>query len=211
MRRVPGSAVLVRGWGRVPGAAVAAKAAIRAEGGQMFSITLRDILRRHRGVDVGDFSYGSLLIPGRADSHTRIGRYVSVGPDVRRIGAAHPMDAPSMHPFWYNPALGMVSADADVVRSACTIDHDSWIGAKTTILPGCARIGIGAVVGAGSVVTRDVPDFAVVVGNPARVIRMRMSPAAIEQVLAARPWDHSPSEAREIVEELRQSTAGQFR
>ena len=174
----------------------------------MFSRTLRDILRRHRGVEVGDFSYGSLLIPGHADSLTRIGRYVSVGPNVRRIGAAHPMDAPSLHPFWYNPALGMVTADADVVRSACRIDHDCWIGANTTILPGCARIGIGAVVGAGSVVTHDVPDFAVVAGNPARVIRMRMSPTAVEQVLAARPWDHPPSVAKDIVERLRTQNAG---
>ena len=50
---------------------------------------------------------------------------------------------------------------------------DVWIGTRAIILPGCQRIGHGAIIGAGAVVTHDVPDYAIVGGNPANVIRMR--------------------------------------
>ena len=53
------------------------------------------------------------------------------------------------------------------------IAGDVWIGARVIVLPGCRRIGHGAVIGAGAVVTKDVPDWAIVVGNPAKVIRYR--------------------------------------
>ena len=56
------------------------------------------------------------------------------------------------------------------------IAGDVWIGARAIILPGCRRIGHGSVIGAGSVVTKDVPDWAVVGGNPAQVIRFRKEP-----------------------------------
>ena len=50
-----------------------------------------------------------------------------------------------------------------------------WIGARAIVLPGCKRIGAHSIIGAGAVVTRDVPDYAIVGGNPAKIIRMRKS------------------------------------
>ena len=49
----------------------------------------------------------------------------------------------------------------------------NWIGARAIILPGCKRIGAHSIIGAGAVVTKDVPDYAIVGGNPAKIIRMR--------------------------------------
>ena len=53
------------------------------------------------------------------------------------------------------------------------IGHDVWMGQQAIILPGCKKIGNGAIIGGGSIVTHDVPPYAIVVGNPARVIRYR--------------------------------------
>ncbi|MDO1480747.1 CatB-related O-acetyltransferase [Rhodococcus ruber] len=171
----------------------------KLEGGEFYSGTLRQILKDHYGVEVGPYTYGSLLTPGYADRHTRIGSYVSIGPNVRRFGAAHPLDALSMHPFWYNPRLGYVDESADVQRTSCEIQHDSWIGANVTILPGCRKIGVGAVIGAGSVVTSDVAPFTIVAGNPARAIGQRLTEEIRNRLLELYPWNSEPSEFQRIL------------
>lgn len=175
MRSSWGGRWLLRWYLRLPGRYRLLAMVVRSEGGEFTSLTLRSILRTHHGVEVGPHSYGSLLQPGLADAGLTIGAYVSIGPGVRRFGANHPIDEPLMHPYAYSSSLGFVGPGADVERTRCDIGDDAWIGAGTIILPGCRRIGRGAVVGAGSVVTRDVPDFAVVVGNPARHVRDRLT------------------------------------
>ena len=171
---------------------------VKAEGGQLTSLTLRTVLSELYGVRVGSHSYGSLLVPGSADAGTTIGNYVSIGPNVRRFGAAHPIHKSSMHPYWYNAKLGLVSASEDVERSSIQIGHECWIGANVTILPRVTFIGIGAVVGAGSVVTRNVGDFEIVVGNPARRIGTRLTSDQREYLIARAPWLSPPELAREI-------------
>ena len=95
-----------------------------------------------------------------------------------------------MHPFFYNSALGVVDEDT-IDYSPLEIGHDAWIGERTMIMPGCRNIGIGAVVGAGSIVTKDVPDFAIVAGNPARLIRYRFSENIRQLILDSKWWERS--------------------
>lgn len=194
--------IVARWYSYLPAARWLLKLAGRLEGGQMFSLTLRRVLNDEYGVAVGEYSYGSLLSPGHADTGTSIGRYCSIGPNVRRIGAAHPMDELSLHPFWFNPRLGFVDANADVSRSTCDIAHDVWIGANVTILPGCKQIGVGAIIGAGSVVTRDVDAFTVVAGNPARKIAERLTPTERENLLRTTPWQLEPQEMHRALRAL---------
>jgi acetyltransferase-like isoleucine patch superfamily enzyme len=96
----------------------------------------------------------------------RIGSYVRIATHVVVIPANHLFDDPT-RPI----------ASQGETREGVVIEDDVWIGAHATILDGC-RIGRGAVVAAGAVVTRDVPEFAVVAGVPARVVKTRGEAAA---------------------------------
>lgn len=101
-------------------------------------------------------------------SHNRIvtiDDYLMMGEDVLFLGGGHNMDktdAPMSHQGCKEPTPLHIAGDV-------------WIGSRVIVLPGCRRIGHGAVIGAGSVVTKDVPDWAVVGGNPAEVIRYRQA------------------------------------
>jgi acetyltransferase-like isoleucine patch superfamily enzyme len=176
------------------------------EGGQMRSRTLRHIMQMVHGVEVGAHSYGC-FDPIRFPEGTQVGRYVSVGPGVSAYRRNHPHDRLSMHPYFYRPSMG-ASSTADVETAPLKIGAGSWLGAKVIILPGCHRIGRGAVVAAGAVLTRDVPDYAVVGGNPARLIKYRFSEDRFseEDILAAEAtwwWQKKPAEVASVHEMTR--------
>jgi hypothetical protein len=162
----------------------------RLEGGEMRSSTLRIIMSRCHGVQVSAHSYGC-FDPLRFPPGTSIGRYASVGRGVVAYRRNHPLDRLSLHPYFYNPSYG-ASQSADIPFAGLDIGADAWIGAHSIILPGCRTIGRGAVVAAGSVVTHDVPDYAVVGGNPARFIRFRFAPEDIEKAEFTQWWLHTP-------------------
>ena len=93
----------------------------------------------------------------------KIGNYLMMAEDVLFLGGGHKfdrLDIPMAH-------------QSDEPKTPLVIKDDVWIGARVIILPACQRIGKGVIIGAGSVVTKDIQDYAVVGGNPARVIRYR--------------------------------------
>ena len=77
-----------------------------------------------------------------------------------------------------------------------------WIGANAVIMPEVSRIGDGAVIGAGAVVNRDVPSYAVVLGNPARVVKYRFPEDVIARLLAERWWEKDLAELAERIGEF---------
>ena len=89
--------------------------------------------------------------------------YLMMGEDVLFLGGGHNMDRTDI-------PMGLQGGKEP---TPLHIAGDVWIGARAIVLPGCRRIGHGSVIGAGAVVTKDVPDYAVVGGNPAKVIRFR--------------------------------------
>jgi maltose O-acetyltransferase len=110
-----------------------------------------------RNIHLGDHVFLNVLCTILDGAEVRIGNHVMVGPGVQLYTAAHHLRA------------GPRNRGLEVARPI-VIEDDVWIGGAAIVLPG-VRVGRGAVVGAGAVVTHDVPADTVVAGNPARVIR----------------------------------------
>jgi maltose O-acetyltransferase len=102
-----------------------------------------------------------------------IGANVMMGPDVVFISRNHNFDNPDtpLQDQGYHEGFPKV------------IEDNVWIGHRALILPGCVKIGKNSIIGAGAVVTKDVPAYAIVAGNPARIIRYRKQPLHIPETL----------------------------
>lgn len=149
---------------------------------QATSLTLRRIFRERHRIDVGLYSYGC-FDQWRMPGPIRVGRWCSIASTVRSAPINHPMEAITTHPALYERSFGVVDQDISW-DEPLVIGDDVWIGHNAVILPGCKSIGRGAVVGAGAIVTRDVPAYAIVAGNPAKPLRRRFSDeliAALEE------------------------------
>lgn len=119
-----------------------------------------------------------------------IGRYCSIASGVRFLGANHPIDHFSTSAIFYNKSLGYDVKD--IQRYDLIIEDDVWIGLNVCITCGCKRIGRGAIIGAGSVVTKDVEPYTIVGGVPAKVIRKRFDDGRIAQLEASKWWEKDP-------------------
>jgi virginiamycin A acetyltransferase len=123
-----------------------------------------------------------------------IGRYCAFGAGVRFVmpGANHADLGPSTFPFgifgepWAELTMDLVMGAPS--RGDTVVGNDVWLGYQALVLPG-VTIGHGAVVAAASVVASDVPPYAIVGGNPARVIRRRYEDEDVERLLRAAWWD----------------------
>lgn len=153
-----------------------------------YSRTLREIMRRYHGVTVGMYSHGACFVPGALRQGSSVGRFCSLDPTMSAPGN-HPGTTRSTHAFFFNPALGYVGR-REMESGGVTIGNDVWVGHNAVILPSCTSIGDGAIIGAGAVVHKNIPAFAVVVGNPARIVRYRFSPEKIEEILRDPWWEH---------------------
>jgi acetyltransferase-like isoleucine patch superfamily enzyme len=165
---------------------------------QFDSQKLRDYFREKHKVDVGLYSYGC-FDRWRMRGPMRVGRYCSIANTVRSTLNNHPTDAMTTHPALYEKAFGVVDADHEWDGSL-EIEDDVWIGHNVVILAGCKRIGRGAVIGAGAIVTKDVERYAVVVGNPARKLRDRFPPEMINALEASRWWELSLPQLRDLMQ-----------
>jgi acetyltransferase-like isoleucine patch superfamily enzyme len=173
----------------------------RKEGGEYYSLTLRRIFKDYHYVEIGLYSHGGCFISSQMDKYTKIGRYCSIASTVRIMNRNHPMNYQSMHGFFFNPALKFCLKDKiDYIPLA--IGNDVWIGHNAIIMPNVKEIGDGAVVAAGAVVNKNVPAYAVVVGNPARVVRYRFSKKVIDELLASKWWEKSIEEIKPIIHEF---------
>jgi len=161
-------------------------------------------------IEVGDYTYyddpvapegfqenNVLYHFGFVGDRLEIGKFCALAAGTTFImnGANHRMDGPSTYPF---PIFGGAWAEqADLLanlpqKGDTLVGHDVWFGYHSTIMPG-VKIGHGAIIASKSVVTKDVPPYATVGGNPAKVVGMRFDDATIKRLLAV-AWWHWPIE-----------------
>ena len=117
-------------------------------------------------IEIGDYS--AIGVDCRIYGAVKIGNDVMMGPEVVVLPRNHRFDRLDI-PMWRQGHS----------TEPIVIDDDVWIGTRAILLPG-VKIGKGAIIGAGAVVTRDVPEYSVVGGNPAKVIKFRKEPTDTE-------------------------------
>lgn len=136
---------------------------------------------------IGNYTYG---FPKVYDSETgatlKIGKYCSISSEVTfLLSDEHNIQSVSSFPFktfWGH--------EKPFSKGNIVVGNDVWIGYRATIMSGVI-IGDGAVIGAGAVITKDVPAYAVVVGNPGQIVKYRFSPEKIDYLLKLKWWSWS--------------------
>lgn len=151
------------------------------------NLELRRWFAEEFGVEVGLYSYGC-FDRWRMPARTRIGRYCSFAKSARILDANHPLDALTTHPFLYEKRFGLVERDV-IDPEWIVIEDDVWVSHNATITPGCKHIGRGAIIGAGAVVTKNVPAYAIVAGVPATIVRYRFDAETQAAIEATRWWE----------------------
>lgn len=170
-------------------------------------IFLKNIITR-KNIEVGDYTYyddvdDPLAFENNVLYHFDmlgdkliIGKFCALASGVKFImnGANHQIDPISTFPFaifengWEKINEGVDLAKKYPHKGDTVIGNDVWIGFEATLMPGI-KVGNGAVIASKSVVTKNVPDYAIVGGNPAKVIRMRFDEATIARLLRITWWD----------------------
>ena len=158
-----------------------------------------------------DFSY---LSDDSDVINTAIGKFCSIAAHTRINPGNHPLKRVAMHHFTYRasrygfgedePEFFQWRADKPV-----TIGHDVWLGHGAVILPG-VTVGNGAAIGAGSIVTKDVAPYAIVVGNPAKPLRLRFDEDTIAGLENLQWWDWPPLVLAERLHDFRSLSVKAF-
>src|SRR5262249_53963202 len=170
--------------------------------GAYCEIGARNILHE---VSMDDYSY---VVNDAQITYTTIGKFCSIAAMTRINPGNHPMQRASQAHFTYRASAYFPGETDDAEffdwrRSHhVTFGHDVWIGHGAIVLPG-RSIGTGAVVAAGAVVTKDVPAYTIVGGNPAKPIRRRFSERVEVQLMTLAWWDWTHDKLRNALPDFR--------
>ena len=156
-------------------------------------------------VEMGDYSY---VVNDAQIIYTTIGKFCSIAAMTRINPGNHPMHRATQAHFTYRSSAYFHSELDETEffewrRShRVRIGHDVWIGHGAIVLPG-RNIGTGAVIAAGAIVTKDVPAYTIVAGNPARAIKRRFPEAVADRLARLAWWDWSHEMLRAALPDFR--------
>lgn len=164
----------------------------RLDGGMMWSTIVRNIYNEYYGIDIGIGTYGGCFDTLKIPRGTKFGKYCSIAPTIYIFNANHPKEFITTHPIAYNPVLGVVKKER-VKRRKLTVGNDVWIGQNAIITNNVSYIGDGAIIGAGSVVTKNIEPYEIVAGVPAKKINKRFDDITISKIRESKWWDLDPN------------------
>jgi len=156
-------------------------------------------------VTMDDYSY---VVNDSQITYTSIGKFCSIAAMIRINPGNHPMHRATQAHFTYRSSAYFPGEADDAEFFAwrrkhhVQIGHDVWIGHGAIILPG-RNVGTGAVIAAGAIVTKDVPAYTIVAGNPARIVRRRFDERVSERLTALAWWDWSHDKLRTALPDFR--------
>ena len=139
-------------------------------------------------VQMGRFSY---MGNNNSVANTKIGAFCSIASYCAIGGGAHPLNMVSTSPVFYKGRNGFRKHFSNIpaeINKPVVIGNDVWVGESVFIRDGIT-IGHGAVIGAHSVVTKDIPPYAIVAGSPAKILRYRFDEHTINELIGSKWWD----------------------
>ena len=138
---------------------------------------------------IGDYTY---IAENAIINNSKIGKFCSIGPNLICGWGIHPTNGISTAPMFYSTMKqnGLTLSNEDKIQEIkqINIGNDVFIGMNVTILDG-VTIGNGAIIGAGAVVNKDVPPYAIAVGNPLKIVKYRFDEDIIKELLEIKWWD----------------------
>jgi acetyltransferase-like isoleucine patch superfamily enzyme len=138
-------------------------------------------------IGIGTYGYIDIIPFGSKDEKLIIGNYCSISENVRFIlGGEHNFNNVTTFPF---SNLYLKQKTDNITKGPIVIGHDVWIGVGTTVLSG-VKIGNGSVIGAYSVVRRNVPPYAIAVGNPLKIVGFRFTQEIMQALETMNPYEN---------------------
>ena len=172
------------------------KLLIKCEKGEMYSYTMRQLFSELYDIRVGFGSYGWWWSGFRPNCV--IGAYCTIGKGIKRFSRDRNMKKFSTHSFFQREKYGFFPED--VTNHTLHMGNDVSVGSNVLITAGCENIGDGAMIETGSVVTHDIPAYAIAQGNPAVIVGYRFCEEDRKKLMESRWYELSPEELSKIKE-----------
>jgi virginiamycin A acetyltransferase len=163
--------------------------------------------KKYFDIKIGRYSYGTVqILESNLKTLDSRGSFCSIANNLMLTGFNHPIHTFTTSRIYFTSRFGFTEKDSKIEEvhpnnRKIVIENDVWIGARVTILPS-VKICNGAIIGAGALVQKDVPPYAIVGGVPAHIIKYRFSDCIIERLQESKWWEWEFSKIKSLCKVL---------